>query len=811
MKGFLLKKYITFLHKLTFEIQKEIILYAHNLFELEASLINSNYQFKDAFGTHGELPDLSKKRIILRGFYPEYETIFQTLLEKSGTPEFPHFYIRFRLKRNLKHTFKLIDSAYRRWDSTFYAFYEDWRFREELFSFISHVEIIAIHTKRNYSSKINEKLIPVITRKREYLEQLINKTPNPDNTDFSSLKHFFSLELYKLQKETRNQSIEEDFNKTSSEIEKILNKVEVDLTASLEKLPEKSGVVRSPEYEEGIRKSEIYFFSPGEFIEFDCIPPFLSRINSITEDFKAKFEKIVNEFSDFDQITDFSLDTAISMVNIQNDREQIVLMFREGLARSLYILDRIAELGNEKGYRKEDEVTEAFINFIENIKKLEDNDNIVHICSMLLKSKAFEEFKKKRKTITNIGVSSAYSFISFSKKLTRAVITFYQSIRKRLKLEKVPQTVSSEISNYLAEINRKIYKLPVIYRYLFENTPLKEVNLFLSRQPEIEILDNALKNWKSGNFAATLVIGENGSGKSSLLHNYVKTLKGSYKISYFSINSFYYNEDDFYKLIQDIFGNKDLTNERSIFEYLANSEGQQQIIILDGLERVFVRKTGGFNCIHKLLSFIVSTNKLAFWICSVSLHAFNYLDKTISLKEYFDYLVELHHLSSEEVRNIVLKRHRLSGYILQYENNFKQSTENEKNKIRQNQLETEFFNELNKFANSNLSLSLYYWLESISEFTEKELYIKRFKAPDFSFLETLSSEKIYTLLLIVLHGKIKIDLHAKICNQSIEKSTRDLTILKEDSIITLKGDYYIINGILFRHIVQLLKSKNLIH
>jgi len=209
------------------------------------------------------------------------------------------------------------------------------------------------------------------------------------------------------------------------------------------------------------------------------------------------------------------------------------------------------------------------------------------------------------------------------------------------------------------------------------------------------------------------------------------------------------------------------------------------------------------------LSFIVSTNSQALWICSVSQNACNYLNKTISLKENFDYIVELDNLTSDEIRKIVLKRHRLSGYIVQYEDDIKTSENNKNTKDRQSQLEKDFFMELNRFSNSNISLSLYYWMESISKFTDKELFIKRFISPDFAFLETLSAEKIYTLLLIVLHGKITVDIHAAICNQSAAKSLKILTILKEDSLLILKGANYMLNGILYRHVVQLLKSRNL--
>lgn len=810
VKGFLLKEYATCLQNTTFEAQKQLVQYAHTLFEMETKLINSNYQFGSEYDELVIPPNLSGLLTELNEFYSTYENKFITLLQKSGTLEFPSFYIRSKAKRNIKSIFKLAEMVYRSWNSTFFAFYEDWRFREQLFGFIAKVRIVASQTLLSYSSKLSKTLMPVIDSKREYIEQLIERIPNADNLDLATLKLFFTTELYGLQKEIRNQTIEADFEKTGTEIQKLLQKVEIDVTSTLEGLPNKAGVVRLPDYEKGIRKSDIYFFSPIEFIEFDCVPPLLNKINALSNDFANNLETIIFEFSDFDQITDFSIDTAVSMINAQSPAEHIVLMFREGMKRSLNILDNITELSNEVLYTKETDLTETFEHFVNSVKSLDDNDSIISIYTKLLKTKAIQESIEKRRTVARFLSKSSLRVTSFTKTQLNTGLTFYAEVRKRLKLDKAPVYVSSAISNYLADINKRIYKLPVIYRYLFENAPVKEINLFFSRQREIDTLNNALKDWKAGNYAASLVVGENGGGKSSLLQHYLKTVKEGVKIFYLSVNRFYHSENDFYELMQDVFDNKELLSDQMVLEQIANHKGQQ-VIVLDGLERVFLRNTGGFDCIHKLLSIIVSTNSQAFWICSVSLHASNYLNKTISLKENFDYLIELSNISSEEMRNIVLKRHRLSGYIVVYEDDAKQLVENKKNKERQSELEIEYFHNLNKFADSNISLSLYFWLESISQFTDKELYIKQFRAPDFSFLETLTAEKIYTLLLIVLHGRITIDLHAKILNLSKERSFWILNVLKEDSIVLFKGNYYTLNGILYRHVVSLLQNKNLIH
>lgn len=810
VKSFLLNEYVAILQKRTYLIQKELVQYASEIFQLESRLMEAGYQLNENEPWPEKVPDLSNHLKEIDTFSYEYQKTLNTLFGKSGTWELPFFRIRYLTNRKLKNTFEIIESACKLWHITFYTFYENWRFREELFLFLSGVKIEASQILTSYSQKLDKTLTPLIEDKKEYLEQLIDRIPNVDDIDLSSLKHFFTSELYNLQKISREQNIKEELNKTQTEIEKLLQKVEVDINKALEEFPEKSATVRSPDYEKGISRTEIYFFSPSEFIKFECVPPLLDKLASISGDFTTNFQEVIEEFSDFDQITDFSLDTAVSMLNAQNSPEQTILMFREGLQRSLNILYRIEELSNKTIYPKKKELTNSYSDFFEQVQILDNNDKILNINSKLVKSKAIQKSKDNRRKLTHFIFSTARNISSYTKFAIKVTSIYHKELQKRLNLDKAPQTVSSEISNYLAEINKKIIGLPVIYRHLFENAPVKEPNLFLSRKPELDKLNEALKDWKAGNFAATLLIGENGSGKSSLLQYYLKTVKGSSGIKYLHINGFYHSVNDFFELMKEVFDNPNLTSDKDIKEQINTLQGLQ-IIALDGIERIFLRKPEGFACLQKLLSLIVSTNNRVFWIGSISLHACNYLDKTISLKENFDYHIELYKLSADQIKSIILKRHRLSGYTAHYKDNVKEPEKSKKIKEREDQLEKDFFNNLNKFAESNISLSFYYWLESISEFTANEVYIKRFQSPDFRFLETLSAEKIYTLLLIVLHGKINVRLHSDIFNHPTEKSYKVLTILKEDSVIVRKGDYYILNGILYRHVIQLLKNKNLIH
>ena len=82
---------------------------------------------------------------------------------------------------------------------------------------------------------------------------------------------------------------------------------------------------------------------------------------------------------------------------------------------------------------------------------------------------------------------------------------------------------------------------------------------------------------------------------------------------------------------------------------------------------------------------------------------------------------------------------------------------------------------------------------------------------DFSFLSDLSNEKIFLLNLLLIHDGLSIEDICSINGISEDRIRRLLIILEDDGIIIKKLKLFLINPLLYRPIVQVLKSKNIIH
>ena len=130
---------------------------------------------------------------------------------------------------------------------------------------------------------------------------------------------------------------------------------------------------------------------------------------------------------------------------------------------------------------------------------------------------------------------------------------------------------------------------------------------------------------------------------------------------------------------------------------------------------------------------------------------------------------------------------------------------------QQDYLQKEYFATLNRIAQSNIMLALVYWLRSIIEIQEDEIFIRSIKGIDFSFLTELSEEKLFTLHAMLLHDGISISDHATIFQQTPEESKFAIFPLFDDGIIEHKEGLFYINPLLFRQVVNLLKDKNILH
>jgi hypothetical protein len=125
-------------------------------------------------------------------------------------------------------------------------------------------------------------------------------------------------------------------------------------------------------------------------------------------------------------------------------------------------------------------------------------------------------------------------------------------------------------------------------------------------------------------------------------------------------------------------------------------------------------------------------------------------------------------------------------------------------------LKNEFFQDLNEYTKGNLSFAFLLWLRSVVKIEDNTLYFQ-FHKLNMGFLRSLDVSKVTSMYAILIHSGLTCEEHAEIFGTSLTESFIHLMVMTDDGILSRKENKYIINPLLYRHIVSHLESTNFIH
>jgi hypothetical protein len=214
--------------------------------------------------------------------------------------------------------------------------------------------------------------------------------------------------------------------------------------------------------------------------------------------------------------------------------------------------------------------------------------------------------------------------------------------------------------------------------------------------------------------------------------------------------------------------------------------------------------------------FMSRTHSKILWLTSCNLYSWQYLDKTINLSKYYTKIIHLSELSREEVRHIILKRHRVSGYKLAYtvpkeiakSKKYSRMPSEEK---QQDFLQEIFFDELVDLSRGNISITILFWLRAIQEISHEKIIANPLINFDFSFLHHLPSDELFVLVVFIQHERLPADLVARILRQDDVITAMLLERMSNRGILTQDRQGFQIHPLLYRAVIRTLKSKKILH
>lgn len=564
----------------------------------------------------------------------------------------------------------------------------------------------------------------------------------------------------------------------------------------------------------------------------NIVSSFLTRKNP--EQILAEFQKLKEEYSGyaqelirFSEVIDFNTDLALSeLAGMDPDHEKV----REAKDLLIGAMERVRTQTSDllSEVEQAESVFDAAIaehirTSLQRIRELVEEKDPVKIGLYLFHGSTTSRLRGfLDKSLEAIARGARITKI-YAVRLYRFVLRKKETLSTRFGLEEFKKQAILDIKDRASVEKTITEKLPFIYRKLFKIEPLETTNFLIGRSEQYAVIRRAYERWKSTGESNLAIIGEVGSGKTSVINCADKTVLKDETIIRVNLDHTVTEEPEICRIISRSVDLPVLENFADM--QAALNSGPPRIILVEDAENLYLRTVGGTSGLKDLLIMVSETYKNVLWIFTFRKYAWNYLDRTLRISSYFYYDVETRSLSKSDIRKVIMTRHDISGYKLSFEVSEglkkqkayrKARTEEE----RQSAAADRYFDKLLDISQGNIMLAMFYWLTSIERYESNVVFVGDLSELDFRFISQLPMDQIYTLAAMVQHSNLSIREHAQIFHNTPKQSMLAIEALETFGLVVKSNrffgmhapdEYYSINPVIYVETVKILRSKNVLY
>lgn len=343
---------------------------------------------------------------------------------------------------------------------------------------------------------------------------------------------------------------------------------------------------------------------------------------------------------------------------------------------------------------------------------------------------------------------------------------------------------NDEIS-VIEEAEDKI-ELPNEYLERFTLFPLQNKADLRGRENELKNLERAYENWKILK-TPLLIVTNPGEGATSLLHASTSIYPNA-KIfeSHDAIDSYQKLLEQFKRMFRI---EEEIKNLFEFKELILNKE-EEHVVIIENIERLFIRKIHGFNLLEDFLLFLHATKKKIYWMISINKYSFYYLNSVKSFSSHFSSIIQLSPIENEQLKKDIITRNK--GYEMVFlkpktiTKNFDKQLKKAQPAERQELLSDLFFKKLFEFSKGNMSKAILFARNSAHNVKEKKVYIKPYISKP---IEELSLSDLFLLESVFQHRALTVkEINVVLRNSNRESQLTIEKLLAKNLIIATRNN-----------------------
>lgn len=327
--------------------------------------------------------------------------------------------------------------------------------------------------------------------------------------------------------------------------------------------------------------------------------------------------------------------------------------------------------------------------------------------------------------------------------------------------------------------------LPAIYRRLFRLEAVSDARFLVGRDDEMAALVEARMLWEQGRPVAVAVVGERGSGKTSLINCALERPFAGLPVIRGELSERLTDPAAVRNFLADLLG----VPESSLVEAVGSV---RQVVVLEECERFVLRRVGGFDGVREFQRLIAASSGATLWVAVMNRNAFRLLDAAVDLGSSFSHRIDVATARPAALRDAILVRHNLSGLRLRFEP--PPVAAGRLGALRRaigggETPEQAFFQALARESAGLFRTAFQLWLAQIGGVQGGTVVMKPVRRPPIDeVIEELDQFDVFTLAAVMQHGSLTPDEHAAIFQSPLAASRAQLDDLLARELIEQDPD-----------------------
>ncbi len=760
---------------------------------------------------------LSDQKTILSQIQTELKSGLQIINSKLkqnwnyvGTAMLPAtFFNTSRTESQWQKNQQLLERTLNKWQSALESEKQDWKKDLELSQLQIHTIITSVETIDTLNQKIFEQILPTFQDPRSMLEDALNKFKDMEQNPNAELKKEILTENRLTIRTLRREKIPKIVDTMQhAQILKTLENYISRIRYNAEKLPERQSILDVRE-----KKSAMV---PLKALMMEEVFPGLAQSHTrLISDIQQKTDKIVRDISEVDQIVEFNFIAALDVLEQeQTGSQESIKVVIDGLTRANNQFSMLSEHCTEINQIAREWLLKSTFSFQSQVHELENSEKINELQIRVAKAHTRDKFRQYKNDFFTGIKKLLPAILLLIKNTFQRINTNYQNIKKITGLGTIQPDSEQRITRFLHDSQKQLDKMPYVYQRLFRPAPLDDERFFAGRDTELEKIKEIFANWKTHPYSATAIVGENGSGRTTLLYFAESQVFRGYPVMKLELNKTITKTADLFTRLSETLTQYDTENLDTLETEINGSENRL-VCIVENAHKLFLRTVNGFEALERFMLFVSRTQQKIFWVITFGIYSWKYLNKSIGISRYLGNIITLSDMPLSQIEAIILKRHRVSGYRLQFEGEPALLESRRYKKLATEELQQDFlkniyFEQLNRQSLGNITVALLLWLLSIREIKEDKLIISPIIEFDVSFLQQISQDIVFTFAAFLQHHILNEAEYAAIFRANIQTSTMQLENLRNKGLLTKGPNGYQLHHLIYRPVVKNLKMNNIL-